>query len=101
MKRFGVMRSVGGLVWILACSLGPAAPPAVPISHVVLIVGMKFTPDMIMVRPGDRVEFRNTDLVPHTVTERSARVFDSGMIRANTTWRWVAGEEGTWRYRCI
>ncbi len=101
MKRLTLTLSAGALLLILVCGLGLAAEPAGSKTHVVRIAGMKFTPNVISVRPGDTVEFINTDLVPHTVTERSARAFDSGMISAKATWKLVAGEEGTFRYRCI
>lgn len=101
MKRFSLTLSAGALLLVLACGLGLAAEPAGPKTHVVRIESMKFTPNVISVRPGDTVEFLNTDLVPHTVTERSARAFDSGMINAKETWKLVIGEEGALDYRCI
>lgn len=101
MKRPVPTLSACALLWVLAWSLGLAAEPAGPQTHVVRIEGMKFTPNVISVRPGDTVEFLNTDLVPHTVTERSAGAFDSGMINPKATWKLAAGEEGTLLYRCI
>lgn len=101
MQRFRPILSAGALLLALACGRGLAAEPAGPQTHVVRIEGMKFTPSVISVRPGDTVEFHNTDLVPHTVTERSARAFDSGMINPKATWKLVAREEGTLLYRCI
>ena len=101
MKRLSPTLSSGALLLVLACGWGLAAEPAGPKNHVVRIESMKFTPSVVSVRPGDTVEFLNTDLVPHTVTERSARAFDSGMINAKATWKLVAGEEGTLLYRCI
>ncbi|MEN9404230.1 MAG: hypothetical protein RL091_2933 [Verrucomicrobiota bacterium] len=101
MKRLSLTLSAGALFLVLVCGLGLAAEPSGPKAHVVRIESMKFTPSVISVRPGDTVEFLNTDLVPHTVTERSARTFDSGMISPKETWKFVAGEEGTFLYRCI
>lgn len=101
MKRFSLTLSAGALFLVLVCGLGLAAEPVGPKTHIVRIESMKFTPNVISVRPGDTVEFLNTDLVPHTVTERSARAFDSGMISAKETWKLVAGEKGTLLYRCI
>lgn len=101
MKRLSPTLSAMMLLLVLICGLGLAAEPAGPKTHVVQIESMKFTPNVISVRPGDAVEFINADLVPHTVTERSARVFDSGMINAKETWKFVTGEEGTLDYRCI
>lgn len=101
MKRLSLTLSAGALFLVLVCGLGLAAEPAGPKTHVVRIESMKFTPSVISVRPGDTVEFLNTDLVPHTVTERSARAFDSGMITAKGTWKLVVGEKGALDYRCV
>lgn len=101
MNRPRVMLATLVLLLVLAFGLGSATPPATPQIHVVRIESMKFTPNVIRVHPGDTVEFRNTDLVPHTVTERSTRAFDSGMLNAKETWKFVAGEEGTLGYRCV
>lgn len=101
MKRLSLTLSTSALFLVLVCGSGLAAEPAGPKTHVVRIESMKFAPNVISVRPGDTVEFLNTDLVPHTVTERSTRAFDSGMINAKATWKLVVGEEGTLRYRCI
>ncbi|MBI2516254.1 MAG: copper-binding protein [Opitutae bacterium] len=101
MKRLSITLSAVALLSILAYGLGLAAEPAGPKTYIVRIESMKFMPNMISVRPGDTVEFFNTDLVPHTVTERSTRAFDSGMINAKATWKLVTDEEGTLLYRCI
>jgi plastocyanin len=74
-------------------------PPAV--THHVLIENMKFTPAIINLRPGDKIEFKNQDLVPHTVTEKGAApAFDSGAIPMGTTWDFTAGHAGTFTFRC-
>lgn len=101
MKRPGPVLSACVFLLLLAVGWRLVAEPAGPKTHVVRIEGMKYTPSVISVRSGDTVEFINTDLVPHTVTERSARAFDSGMINAKETWKFVAGEEGALDYRCI
>jgi plastocyanin len=84
-----------------ACALGPllaaaADPPAR--THVVVIDGMRFVPDTLSVKRGDRIEWRNKDLVPHTAT--AAKVFDSGTIAANASWTHVARDAGTFAYLC-
>jgi len=89
------------LAAVLAFGLGSAAVPAEPKVHVVAIDSMQFSPAEITVRPGDTVEFRNLDLVPHTVTERDTRWFDSGMIAKGGTLKLVCNEPGLISYRCI
>jgi plastocyanin len=101
MKRLGRTFSFTVLSLILAGGLGWAAQPAGPQTHVILIENMKFSPGVIRVRPGDTVEFKNADLVPHNVTARGARIFDSGPILRNESWKFVAAREGTLSYRCI
>ncbi len=101
MKRLGAAFSVCAFLLILGGGWGSAAEPAGPKNHIVRIESMKFVPSVIFVQPGDTVEFVNTDLVPHTVTERSARAFDSGVINAKTAWRLMIGKAGALEYRCI
>jgi plastocyanin len=72
-----------------------------PRIYVVTIENMKFTPAVVTVSPGDTVEFKNADLVPHNVTERKARRFDSGMISPNTSWKYLAEQPGKFGYHCI
>ena len=68
---------------------------------VIVIENMKFNPAVITVRPGDTVEFRNADLVPHNVTEVKAGYFDSGMISPNGVWKFVTDRQGRFDYHCI
>jgi plastocyanin len=75
--------------------------PQVPRVYVVMIENMKFTPAVVTVLPGDTVEFKNADLVPHNVTERNAKRFDSGMISPNTSWKYLAERTGKLDFHCI
>ena len=59
---------------------------------------MQFRPAALTVRHGDRVVWRNKDLVPHTAT--AAQRFDSQAIGAGGSWTYVAGKPGTLRYVC-
>jgi plastocyanin len=62
---------------------------------------MKFTPAVTNLRPGDKIEFKNQDLVPHTVTEKgSTPAFDSGAISMGSTWDFTATDAGTFNFRC-
>ncbi|HEY4246854.1 MAG TPA: cupredoxin domain-containing protein [Lacunisphaera sp.] len=69
--------------------------------YVVMIENMKFTPAVVTISPGDTVEFKNADLVPHNVTERKAKLFDSGMISPNMNWKYLAEQPGKFGYHCI
>ena len=100
MKRFFAVTLV--VMALLLCAVGwraVASRPA-PQTHAVVIDGMKFLPNVIVVLPGDTVEFTNADVVPHTVTERGSRLFDSGMIAQKGTWKITTSQPGTVRYQC-
>lgn len=63
-----------------------------------------FEPASVTVRPGDTVEWKNDDLVPHTATaagEAQTPVFDSGYIQSGASWRYVARKKGTYDYTCL
>jgi plastocyanin len=85
------------LVAIGAWKLSPA--PAGQ-THVVVIEGMKFSPATVRLKAGDRVTFKNNDLVPHTATSTGAKIFDSGMIKAGESWTVTPPPGQTIRYVC-
>jgi plastocyanin len=76
------------------------AAKAAPADHVVKMENMKFSPAALRVRVGDRVDFRNADLVPHTVTAKSAGAFDSGLVKPGESWTFVAKTAGNFGYTC-
>jgi plastocyanin len=96
--------------WLVAAALavavtpvaaGPAASAPVrprPV-HTVTIAGMGFSPAGVQVRAGERVEWVNSDLVPHTVTARDGS-FDSKTIPAGATWAWVPTRATNVAYAC-
>jgi plastocyanin len=67
--------------------------------HTVTIAGMRFSPATLQVRRGERIEWVNNDLVPHTVTARGGS-FDSGSIAAGASWTWIATRPGNVDYAC-
>ena len=67
-------------------------------AHVVVIEGMRFVPETLAVHRGDRVVWRNQDLVPHTAT--AAGNFDSKAIAPGGSWSTVAAKTGTLGYVC-
>lgn len=80
---------------------GRAAQPAHHgggVVHTVIIESMRFTPQTLTVRRGDRVTWVNKDLFPHTVT--AAGKFDSHEIAAGASWTYVAAKAGEYDYVC-
>lgn len=67
-------------------------------THTVLIEGMQFRPQALTVRRGDRIVWRNKDLVPHTAT--AAGAFDSGTLEADGSWTLVVRKAGVLPYVC-
>ena len=82
----------------LAGVWGSSTAQAAPQTHTVVIDNMRFTPDTLTLRRGDRVVWRNNDLVPHTAT--AAKVFDSGSIAPGQSWSTVVRKTGTLPYVC-
>ena len=76
------------------------AAKASPPDHVVRMENMKFLPAVLRVRVGDRVEFRNDDLVPHTATAKPAGAFDSGLVKPGESWMFVSKNVGKFVYTC-
>jgi plastocyanin len=84
---------------IAAAGLAAGRPAgAEPREHTVVIEAMQFKPAALSVRRGDRVVWRNRDLVPHTAT--AAQVFDSRTIEAGGSWTYTAGKAATLAYVC-
>ncbi len=86
---------------VLTCGGGSAVQAADPATYVVVIESMKFSPNVLKVHPGDVVVFRNSDLVPHTATEKVSKAFDSGILNPAAEWKFVPKSEGTITYKCM
>ncbi len=88
---------------VLACALAAAgamrigAAGDVAKEYTITIEAMRFVPDTLAVRRGDRITWVNADLVPHTAT---ASTFDSGNIAPGGAWTYVAAEAGAQAYVC-
>jgi plastocyanin len=67
-------------------------------THTVTIEGMQFVPATLTVKRGDRVVWRNRDVVPHTAT--AAGAFDSGSIGAGKSGSLVLRTPGRHAYVC-
>ena len=68
-------------------------------AHTVMIEGMRFSPQTLSVRRGDRITWINKDPFPHTVTSAAGK-FDSGQIAAGGSWTYVARKAGEYDYSC-
>lgn len=92
-----------GALRLVACAGLLAAAAALPATagaatHTVTIEGMKFMPASVTVKKGDRIVWKNKDVVPHTATAKGA--FDSGSIAAGKSWSYVARKPGRYDYVC-
>src|SRR3954469_4781185 len=68
--------------------------------HVILIDKFTYQPDVLAVHVGETVEWRNTDIVPHTATSVDKGTFDSGRIQTGDSWRLTLRKTGTFDYLC-
>jgi plastocyanin len=88
------------LVMIAVTTAGPngtAEASSVPKTHVVIIRDFVFSPSNLVVRPGDKVVWKNEDIVPHTATGKG---FDSGKISQGESWSFVVKNKGSFSYIC-
>jgi plastocyanin len=83
----------------VACLLQTAVAVAAPTTHTIVIAGMKFAPEALIVKSGDTVVWVNQDFFPHTATAQN-RTFDSRDIEATKYWKYVAKETGRFPYIC-
>ncbi len=58
-----------------------------------------YAPPAITVAVGEKVTFKNTDAVAHTVSADD-KSFDSGNMDQNGTWSHVFATAGTYKYTC-
>jgi len=98
-----LVMAVVASAWLAAgASAAAASPPAGPDTasrHTVIIEGMRFHPEKIVVRRGERIKWINKDPFPHTVTAAGGR-FDSGTIAPDGSWTYAAGKSGKYDYSC-
>jgi len=84
-----------GMTTCIASNLAFAAGKV----HVVMIEAMRYTPEVIEVKPGDTVVWQNKDAFPHTATAAD-RSFDSGSIASDGAWKFKVGRKGSFPYVC-
>ena len=68
-------------------------------AHTVIIEGLSFKPQVLVVHRGDRITWINRDPFPHTVTSTTGK-FDSHEIAADGSWTYVARKGGEYDYVC-
>jgi plastocyanin len=78
---------------------GRADQKPTPETREVLIHGFMYQPDVVTAHVGDTVQWKNTDIVPHTVTAED-KSFRSGPIAPGATWKFVTKKAGTFPYSC-
>ncbi|WP_027209688.1 cupredoxin domain-containing protein [Burkholderia sp. WSM2232] len=86
---------------ILALMFAIASADAAPKSYVVTIENMQFNPPTLTVKRGERVQWINKDLFPHTVTAGGTHGFDSRSIAASASWSYAPAKAGSYPYGCI
>src|SRR3954470_17756056 len=91
-RRAEMRLALAAVALVLACAAQAA-------EHRVVIEGMKFVPERLEVKHGDRITWVNKDFVPHTVTAAEAHV-ESGDIAAGKSWRFIAKKKGEMPYIC-
>jgi plastocyanin/uncharacterized membrane protein len=65
----------------------------------VIMNGIRFQPPELAVRAGETVEWKNEDIVSHTVTADDGS-FDSGLIPPGGTWKMTVKSAGSLEYHC-
>jgi plastocyanin len=94
-RRRQFLTQAGGALLVAAVA-GRAAAAS---RHRVTIEKMAFDPPLLEVQRGERVEWHNADLVPHTVTS-ATKQFDSGSIAPGATWAHTPAAAGEYSYVC-
>ena len=107
--RSAVRAAVAGATLVLGAPLIGAGPRtaspdqrahrAAERIHTVIIEGLRYRPQVIVVRRGERVRWINEDPIPHTVTAIGGG-FDSHSIPPEGSWTYVPAKTGEYDYAC-
>jgi plastocyanin len=84
--------------WVFLATGAGAIAAEKPATHTVVIEGLKYIPETLVVKRGDVVVWTNKDPFPHTVTAKG--VFDSRSIAAGHSWKYTARKAGEHHYLC-
>ena len=83
--------AIGGVWWFYGERSSKAEPGRV------LIENFRFNPEKLTIKKGGTMEWKNRDVVSHTVTSTT---FDSGKIAPRGIFRYTFGEAGIYEYGC-
>jgi plastocyanin len=92
-------RAAVAFVATLAVSVTLAAAAAGADDHTIVIENMRFQPEAVTAKAGERVVWVNKDLVPHTATAGDG-AFDSHSIDPGQSWAYTATKAGEHAYAC-
>ena len=95
--RYVALAVVALSVLVLDANAGQTARK--PKTHTVVIEGTTFAPASLTVASGDSVVWLNKDPFPHTATSKAGG-FDSQVIAAGESWKYVARKKGDFAYLC-
>ena len=82
--------------WLCLAAPALAAPR---VDHRVVIEGMRFTPQVVQVKPGDTITWENRDMVSHNVTAKAGPV-RSGDLQPGQSWRYKVKPGASFDYVC-
>jgi plastocyanin len=99
MRTALAMLSLVALAFLASCSPG-SRPSVSRQTHTIAISRSRFQPPELIVNSGDTVEWKNSDIVPHTATSTDSSAFDSGRIEVGGSWKYVTDKKGTYNYEC-
>jgi plastocyanin len=88
-----------GWAWGVAVAGWLLAGTAAGRTYTIVVENMRFDPQTLVVKSGDRIKWVNKDLFPHTATADS-KVFDSHSIAPNTSWALMMHKPGSYTYAC-
>jgi plastocyanin len=95
--RYVALAVVALSVLVLDVNAGQTARK--PKTHTVVIEGTTFAPASLTIASGDSVVWLNKDPFPHTATSKAGG-FDSQVIAAGESWKYVARKKGDFAYIC-
>jgi plastocyanin len=107
--------AIAAVVGFAGCSqTGPAyGPPTANTAATVAMSGFQFDPEVVRIKAGDTVEWRNTSSFTHSVNADPARFpddvsipagtapFDSGRLPPGQVFRHTFVTPGTYKYVCL